>query len=360
MTTQGVSVIVPTYNRAALIGRAVQSALAQIREGDEIIVIDDGSTDGTQQALAPFRDLITYVHVPNGGAGKARNRGLALARNPLVAFLDSDDEWQPHKLDLQRTLMEARPDLVYCFSNFAHRDQSGQEQHDWITYWHGDGKRIEEVLGPGVPYSSLSPLASEVADFPVHIGSMYLASLNANYVFTSTLLVRREAASTALHFAEDLNILEDMVCYSRMAGRGPVAYLACETAWQHAHSGFRLTSAGDLARATAMLSMLQRVWGSDPDFLARHGDLYAGVVREQRLCRVRALLGLGRTAEARHDLRSLCGVPILYTALSWLPGFFVYGLSTTRQMVRRSLRHNGRQKALLWKQKVSNWNPTSR
>jgi len=102
MTTPKISVIIPTYNRVAMIGRAVRSALKQIREGGEIIVVDDGSTDGTQRALAEFRDCITYVTVPNGGAGKARNKGLALACNPLVAFLDSDDEWQPHKLDLQR------------------------------------------------------------------------------------------------------------------------------------------------------------------------------------------------------------------------------------------------------------------
>ena len=85
MTTPKISVIIPNYNRAAMIGRAVQSALSQIREGGEIIVVDDGSTDGTQQALAIFRDHITYVRVSNGGAGKARNRGLALARNPLEA-----------------------------------------------------------------------------------------------------------------------------------------------------------------------------------------------------------------------------------------------------------------------------------
>jgi len=102
MTTPKISVIIPTYNRVAMIGRAVRSALKRIREGDEIIVVDDGSTDGTQQARAEFCDCITYVTVPNGGAGKARNKGLALTCNPLVAFLDSDDEWQPHKLDLRR------------------------------------------------------------------------------------------------------------------------------------------------------------------------------------------------------------------------------------------------------------------
>ena len=82
MTTQAVSVIIPTYNRAALIGRAVDSALTQVRAGDEVIVVDDGSTDGTEQVLATFGDRIAHVHLTNGGAGKARNKGLERARNP--------------------------------------------------------------------------------------------------------------------------------------------------------------------------------------------------------------------------------------------------------------------------------------
>ena len=336
MMTRGVSVIIPTYNRAALVGRAVRSALAQIRTGDEVIVVDDGSTDGTEQALAAFRDHITYLRVPNGGAGKARNMGLALARNPLVAFLDSDDEWQPHKLDLQRALLEARPDMVYCFSDFAHKNGAGQEQHNWIASWHGSAPRPQEVLGAGVTYSSLAALPAGVPDFDIHTGSLYLAQLNSQYVFTSTVLVRRQVAGATLEFAEDLRLLEDRVCYARMAGAGPVAFFACETAWQHAHEGARLTGAGDLARATAALAMLERVWGADPAFLAEHGQLYARAVQEQRQRRVRALLGLGRTAEARRELRGVRNSPLLYQALSLLPSFLMRGLAWGRDQLRAS------------------------
>jgi len=89
MTTPKISVIIPTYNRVAMIGRAVRSALKQIREGDEIIVVNDGSTDGTQQALAELRDCITYGTVPNGGAGKARaccKTTFNLLKKKVVAY----------------------------------------------------------------------------------------------------------------------------------------------------------------------------------------------------------------------------------------------------------------------------------
>src|SRR5271169_6309691 len=103
-----VSVVIPTYNRAHLVCRAVDSALAQCLDGDEVIVVDDGSTDNTEAALAPYGSRIVHLRVPNGGAGKARNIGVKAASNPLIAFLDSDDEWMKGKLEIQRTLMQAR------------------------------------------------------------------------------------------------------------------------------------------------------------------------------------------------------------------------------------------------------------
>src|SRR5437667_2543232 len=100
------SVIIATYNRAHVICRAISSALAAIRPGDEVIVIDDGSVDQTERVIAPYRDRIRYLAVEHRGAGAARNRGIREAKNELIAFLDSDDEWLPGQLELQRSLME--------------------------------------------------------------------------------------------------------------------------------------------------------------------------------------------------------------------------------------------------------------
>ena len=114
-----VSIVIPTYNRAHLVSRAVNSALQQCAPGDEVIVVDDGSTDSTGIVLAEFGERIRYIRKENGGAGAARNRGIREARNPLVAFLDSDDEWMPGKIELQRQFMQARPDVLFCFSDFV-------------------------------------------------------------------------------------------------------------------------------------------------------------------------------------------------------------------------------------------------
>ncbi len=85
MSKSSISVIVPTYNRAHLLGRAIASVLMQLEDGDELIVVDDGSTDRTEEMIAPYGDRIRYILTDNQGAGAARNRGVSEARNGLAA-----------------------------------------------------------------------------------------------------------------------------------------------------------------------------------------------------------------------------------------------------------------------------------
>lgn len=113
-----ISVVIPTYNRATLVRRAVQSALAAMRPEDEVIVVDDGSTDDTATVLAAYGNRIRFLRVARGGPGAARNHGVQTARHPLIAFLDSDDEWMSDKLTLQRAVMQARGEVVFCCGGY--------------------------------------------------------------------------------------------------------------------------------------------------------------------------------------------------------------------------------------------------
>jgi glycosyltransferase involved in cell wall biosynthesis len=105
-----VSVIVPAFNAARTIRDAVASVFAQTYRDFEVIVVDDGSTDGTCAALEAWRDRVSYVAQPNGGPGRARNTGIGRARGEFVAFLDADDLWLPHKLERQIEYFDAFPD----------------------------------------------------------------------------------------------------------------------------------------------------------------------------------------------------------------------------------------------------------
>ncbi len=115
MTFAHVSVIIPTHNRAGRVGEAIGSVLKQTYRDWELIVVDDGSTDGTAEVVRAFDDArISYVSQDNRGVSAARNRGIAEARGEFIAFLDSDDRWEPCKLEVQMAFFSAHPDAHIC------------------------------------------------------------------------------------------------------------------------------------------------------------------------------------------------------------------------------------------------------
>lgn len=107
------SVVIPAYNVERYVAAAVESALAQTYEPVEVIVVNDGSTDGTAGALAPFTDRIVYIEQANSGVARARNRALSSASGEYVALLDADDLWVPDRLSLCIEAIERNPDELF-------------------------------------------------------------------------------------------------------------------------------------------------------------------------------------------------------------------------------------------------------
>jgi glycosyltransferase involved in cell wall biosynthesis len=113
-----VSVIIPTFNRSKLVVNAIQSVLCQTYQDHEIIVVDDGSTDDTEEALRPYMDRIRYVYQENLGASAAQNKGVQLARGKWISILASDDLWLPTKLEAQlNAVASLGKDFGACFTN---------------------------------------------------------------------------------------------------------------------------------------------------------------------------------------------------------------------------------------------------
>ena len=132
-----VSVIIPTFNRSKLVVNAIQSVLCQTYQDYEIIVVDDGSTDNTAEALTPYMDRIRYVNQANLGASAAQNRGVQLARGKWISILASDDLWLPTKLEAQlKVVATLGKDFGACFTNCdfygnTHVIPSAFEQAGW-------------------------------------------------------------------------------------------------------------------------------------------------------------------------------------------------------------------------------------
>jgi glycosyltransferase involved in cell wall biosynthesis len=117
-TSFDVSVVIPTYNREHLLPQTLASILEQSVPPAEVIIVDDGSTDGTEALARGFQPPIRYIRIENSGVCRARNVGASLATAPWIAFCDSDDLWHPDKLDAQVRLLRAVPGLEYAFTNF--------------------------------------------------------------------------------------------------------------------------------------------------------------------------------------------------------------------------------------------------
>jgi glycosyltransferase involved in cell wall biosynthesis len=157
----GITVIIPVYNGAKYLSECIQSVAGQTRPAAEIIVIDDGSEDATPDVAASWGSQVRYCRVAHGGLPYARNHGLRLATTDIIAFIDSDDIWLPHKLELQMAVLsrEAGPAMVFGHvEQFVSSDLTADEAAKFeftatpLAGWFSStlliGKRDCESAGP--------------------------------------------------------------------------------------------------------------------------------------------------------------------------------------------------------------------
>jgi len=320
MKKTAVSIVIPTFNRSGMIVRSLESVLASVSPDDEVIVVDDGSTDDTASVLKPYLGRIHYVATPNGGVGAARNCGMARATRPLIAFNDSDDEWFADKLALQRAFMQARPDVVFCFTNIGLKSDDGTERRNGLFAWHGDTRGWDELMAPAVLYSSVAPLPKGRGDFKVHIGSIHKTMLRTNYVATQSSIIRRDSVGPGLRFADDVRIHEEYNFFINLSKVGNAAYFDTETVWQWGHDDIRISAANDFIFATERIKVLMRTYGLDENFLSAHRKEYEEEIKAARYKRARWLIRSGQMDEAREDLRLAGDRSISYRVLTSIPG----------------------------------------
>jgi len=208
MTSPIVSVIIPTYNCKDYVQEAINSALAQTYQDFELIVVDDGSTDGTGEVLKRFHSRIRYVYQDNRGISAATNRGIRMASGQLIAFLDHDDLWVPHKLQCQVAYLDAHPDVALVCTRFS-----------TIGYNGGYLKELEEPFG--VPAGQVS----------------FETIFWRCPVLTSTVLVRREALLQAGLFDETMRWGQDWDMWARLALQSAIVLMPESLVRYRIHAG---------------------------------------------------------------------------------------------------------------------------
>jgi glycosyltransferase involved in cell wall biosynthesis len=184
--TPEVSVIIPAYNRCAMLLEAIASVLAQSAPAFELIVIDDGSTDGTSEneRLRRMSETIRIERIDHRGPAAARNRGVALARAPLIAFLDSDDLWSPTKLEHQLAFMRDNPGCAIS-----------QTSEIWIR----NGRRVN----PGHRHRKRA-------------GDIFIDSLRTCLIGMSSVMIRAELFRSSGGFDEHMTAAEDYDLWLRI------------------------------------------------------------------------------------------------------------------------------------------------
>lgn len=286
MASPKVSVVIPTRDRAEYIEESIESVLRQTFSDYEIIVVDDGSTDGTRQLLARYIEnkTIRYERQDALGVSVARNRGARLARGAFIAFLDSDDLFLPSKLEKQMALFSQDADLGFVHCNFSKFNERGQN------------------LG--------------VRDTSRHRGWIYPRLLLEWSVLMAMpcMLVRKDVFEAVGGFDEQMTWAEDMDLWRRIARQYRIGSVAEVLVKVRVHPSS--TTFGKIGGAEGFNRYLAKAFLEDPGlnqtFKRRaYGKMYAKLAQN--------LLGDGGSSEMnlvrRHSLKSLESWPLQLSAV---------------------------------------------
>jgi len=263
-----VTVILPVFNRERIVGRAVESALRQTYKADEIIVVDDGSTDGTSAVLETFGNQLIVLRQPNRGPYPARNLALRHAHGDYIAFLDSDDAWLPEKLEKQVSLLDSRPEVGLVFGNAELLNERQGSPPDFLAAF----------------FETETPFR----------GWVFPALVDSNFISQSSVVVRRKCLDETGPFLE-LPLAADYHKWLQVSLKYQVDYLDDILFQYYLHEG-------NISRKR--LNKYQALNMLFKDLVATNRDPEAGKILQQRLLRSEYELAL---AELEQSARRMLG-----------------------------------------------------
>ena len=208
-----ISVIIPTFNRKKILGRAIQSVINQSLQPFEVIIIDDGSNDGTKDWVKESFQDIRYIYQKNQGVSSARNKGIKYACGDWVAFLDSDDEWLPNKLYEQVKAIGSNPEIKFFHTN---------------EIWIRNGVRVNQMR-----------------KHKKYGGYIFEKCLDICKVSPSSVLIKKEIFDDVGAFDNSLRVCEDYDLWLRITSKYPVVFLDIPLIYKYGGHAGQLSKVND-------------------------------------------------------------------------------------------------------------------
>lgn len=268
-TNPTVSVIIPAYNAAPWIAETIDSVLNQTFQDFEVIVVDDGSTDGTTEIVKNYKSQVQYLYKNNGGVGSARNTGIRAARGRYIACVDADDLWLPEKLEVQTQLLEKEPSLAWVYSDgLIFENNSNQNLH------------------------LFSQSASMIS------GDILRPLLLQDFIPCPTPVIRRDIFENVGFFEEDMSLqsVADWDMWLRISAKYPVGFIDKPLVKYRRHSASMTGTSLIQPSLTSRLTVVDRAISREPE---RLGNLRQQAIANVYMTLGHLLMSRGARAEAR-------------------------------------------------------------
>ena len=252
-----VSVVIPTFNNGKYIIQALESVLSQSYREYEIIIIDDGSTDGTRKLLEQFKDRTRYCYQENQGLAVARNRGLEESRGEFITYLDADDVWLPDNLKMKVDVLQKHPELGGVFSDFTVFDERGiihpRGTKFVFPFFRRTGKDFPEIFSHEEKISD--GFAHEIK---LYIGHVFSELFWGNFILPSSMVFRRDCALETGYFVPTMRTQQDYEYWLRFSKNYPLAYVDEVLVRYRKHSD-QLTNHSNISRIfKAVIEIINR------------------------------------------------------------------------------------------------------
>jgi glycosyltransferase involved in cell wall biosynthesis len=296
-----VAVILPCYNVERYIQRALDSVFAQTYKDFHVYAVDDGSTDATAEILASYTPHCSFESQANAGPAAARNRAIRMSDSPFLAFLDADDEWMPHKLEHQVALLKQDATLGMVCS----------------------GCLCVEAPGEGCYDTAANSTALS--------GKLFRNLVRDCFVYTPTVVVRRECLDQAGLFEESLPVCEDFNLWLRIAARWNISFTPIPLAVTHKRPDSLSANIAPEKRLRAGTAALTNVQSACTDLSRAESDALRMALAERHYFYGSFLLATGANRAARSSLiSSLKLQPARWKALAKLGLSFLPAASQKR------------------------------